>query len=151
MLLTANRYAVASMRALSLGRRSFTPFGRGGRVAYSDEASCGSRLANVRRMTLNEIAPGTRHALHMVLFDALVILRAYTSSASRPDLTGGVEPASWKALNFLLNTTHNIPHWLEGRDFNEVSFVAALKKCDSLLPTHLHKTWTDAYAAIARD
>jgi len=31
MLLTANGQALASMRRASLGRRSFTPFGRGGR------------------------------------------------------------------------------------------------------------------------
>lgn len=32
----------------SLGRRHFTPFGRGGRLAYSAEAYRGGRLANVR-------------------------------------------------------------------------------------------------------
>jgi hypothetical protein len=45
MLLTANSHAVALTPTSSFGRRSFTPFGRGGRLAYSADAYCGSRLA----------------------------------------------------------------------------------------------------------
>jgi len=49
MLLAANGQAAASTLTSSLGRRHFTPFGRGGRLTYSAEAYRGSRLASVGR------------------------------------------------------------------------------------------------------
>jgi len=48
MLLAANGQAAASTLTSSLGRRHFTPFGRGGRLTHSAEAYRGSRLASVR-------------------------------------------------------------------------------------------------------
>ncbi len=45
LLLAATVQASALFVMLLFGRRNFTPFGRGGRLAYSAEALRGSRIA----------------------------------------------------------------------------------------------------------
>lgn len=106
--------AAASSLTLWFGRRWFTPFGRGGRLAYSAEAYRGRRTANVRP-TMFEITPAQRHALLRVLRKALVHVRSFTGVSVARDHDGGVTPGMWKAANAALNAVHNMPDWREAQ------------------------------------
>jgi hypothetical protein len=92
---------------------------------------------------MNPLSDQQRKAVQAVLAQALVSVRSYVSTAAS---RGGLDAATCRELNKLLNIVHNVPSMVEetyALGFDEAWFIRALRSFDERNGTSFARTFAD--------